>query len=212
MYWFSADYHLSHSNIIRYCNRPFFKPGDLDKNGNWISKEIANKRCTWMNTTIIRNHNARVKKTDIFIHNGDFNFKNTSGGKLGEGNIITAREWEEKLNGTIIRTKGNHENNNGHKIIIENMVIGIGGKRIFITHKPQYCNYNYEINFVGHSHNDFKFKRVENLIGTIFKFKYIDLINIGCDNWNFMPVNFNEIIKEYHQWKNGKINDKGKKI
>ena len=53
--WFTSDPHYSHANIIRYCNRPFMKPGDLDKQGNWISKEIANKRCKQMNITLIRN-------------------------------------------------------------------------------------------------------------------------------------------------------------
>jgi calcineurin-like phosphoesterase family protein len=29
--WFSADFHFGHSNIIRYCNRPFANAAEMDK-------------------------------------------------------------------------------------------------------------------------------------------------------------------------------------
>lgn len=54
-YWFCADYHLSHDNIIKYCDRPF----------NNVEK---------MNSTIIKNHNERVNPEDRVFFLGDFRF------------------------------------------------------------------------------------------------------------------------------------------
>ena len=51
--WFTADFHLGHKNIIRYCNRPF---------------EAVEE----MNHTIIERLNACVKANDILYFLGDF--------------------------------------------------------------------------------------------------------------------------------------------
>jgi len=57
MYWFTADEHLGHKNIIEYCNRPFDN-----------AKE--------MNNCIIDRHNEVVKDNDIVIHCADFTIEN----------------------------------------------------------------------------------------------------------------------------------------
>ena len=53
--FFTADSHLNHTNIIRYCNRPF----------NNVHE---------MNETLISNWNSVVKKNDEVYHLGDFCF------------------------------------------------------------------------------------------------------------------------------------------
>ncbi len=211
-YWWTSDPHYFHSNIIRYCSRPFMKPGDLDPNGNWISKEIAEKRCEWMNTVLIKNHNARVKKGDIVFVLGDFNFNNTKGGKLGEGGLTTATEVEAKLNGKLIHIIGNHTKNNGCKTIILGLLIKFGGKKIWCVHKPQHANLDYSINFIGHIHSLWKFKSIQGKYNPdTDSWDRVDLINVGVDVNNFMPVTFNEIMKSYYMWKRGVLNDLGQK-
>lgn len=89
-YWYLSDLHLGHGNIIKYCSRPF---KDVDQ----------------MNTVLIDNCNSRIKDGDIVYHIGDFCFKNSPGGKDGEGEIFSARSWEKRLNGKWIHIKGNHD-------------------------------------------------------------------------------------------------------
>lgn len=55
MIWFTGDTHFNHTNIIRFCNRPF-------------SDVIE------MNETMIDNWNRIVKPNDDIYHVGDFGF------------------------------------------------------------------------------------------------------------------------------------------
>src|SRR5260370_18823114 len=51
--WFTADFHLGHRNIIRYCNRPFQSTGEMDE-------------------AILGNLNSRVCQSDVLYFLGDF--------------------------------------------------------------------------------------------------------------------------------------------
>lgn len=80
MYFFTADEHYGHVNIIKYCMRPF---SDI----------------TIMDNTLIANHNAIVKSNDITIHVGDF----TLASKEFAQSII------KRLSGQHIFLKGSHD-------------------------------------------------------------------------------------------------------
>ena len=163
--WFTSDYHLGHANIIKYCGRPF--------------KDVEH-----MNKTIITNHNNRVKHDDIVFFLGDFCFRNSKGGKEGEGNIDKAEHYLKQLNGRFVFIRGNHDNNNSLKTCIKSAVIEFGGQEIFLCHNPADCNTKYKINFVGHVHQNWKVQKVKGCM----------LINVGVDVNNFMPVKFDEIM------------------
>jgi calcineurin-like phosphoesterase family protein len=51
--WFTADFHLGHKNIIRYCKRPFDTVEEMDR-------------------IIIERLNSLVKTNDILYFLGDF--------------------------------------------------------------------------------------------------------------------------------------------
>src|SRR5580704_9889068 len=51
--WFTADFHFGHSNIIRYCNRPFQSVEEMDR-------------------TILDRLNDSAKANDILYFRGDF--------------------------------------------------------------------------------------------------------------------------------------------
>ncbi len=174
--FFTADYHLGHFNIIKYCGRPF-------------------KTLEEMNETIIRNHNERVKEGDEIYYIGDFCFKNSLGGKPGEGTPNKASEYLKRLNGRFIFIKGNHDRNNSLKIITESASINYGGKRVYLVHNPDFVSTDYDINFVGHIHQHWKFKRIRR--GE----RITDCINVGVDVNDFKPKTFEELISGYYKWK-----------
>jgi len=58
-YFFTADEHYWHTNIIKYCNRPFKSTEEMDK-------------------TIIKNHNSMVKEEDIVYHIWDFTLRSNA--------------------------------------------------------------------------------------------------------------------------------------
>ena len=183
-YFFTCDYHLGHDNIRGYCNRPFTNVED-------------------MNNTIITNHNQRVKPEDTVFFAGDFCFRNSAGGKKGEGEIHKAEHYLKQLNGRFVFIKGNHDRNNSLKTIIERLIISYGGKRINIVHNPIHADSSYNINFVGHVHNNWMFRKLNHKS---------DMINIGVDQWGFKPVTFEEIMKKYYQWKKSFVKSEEKVI
>lgn len=78
--FFTSDTHFNHTNIIRFCNRPF--------------KDVAH-----MNETIIANWNSVVGPDDIIFHLGDF----CLGGSAEWINVLN------RLNGKIYLIAGNHD-------------------------------------------------------------------------------------------------------
>jgi len=77
-----------------------------------------------MNECLIERWNATVGKNDIVFHLGDFAWR----GK--------AKEIRERLNGTIILVKGNHDKfvvaEDGFIVIEGNLIIG----RLILSHEP----------------------------------------------------------------------------
>ena len=78
--FFTSDTHFNHTNILRYCNRPFKTVGQ-------------------MNETIITNWNNVVGPDDVIFHLGDFCL-----GGAEEWNKIL-----DRLNGRIYLVLGNHD-------------------------------------------------------------------------------------------------------
>jgi calcineurin-like phosphoesterase family protein len=130
-YWFTADTHFSHENIIKYCNRPFKSIGEHDY-------------------FLIQNWNSRIKPEDIVFHLGDFCFKQVK--------QKDAEYYRQQLNGNIIFLRGNHDSNNGIKTCIGDIRIHLGGKELLLIHKPEESCYGYYLCLVGHIHQHWKFR------------------------------------------------------
>jgi calcineurin-like phosphoesterase family protein len=139
-----------------------------------------------MNEKIISNWNSIIKEEDTVLFLGDFCFKNSPGGKDGEGVQTSASEWEKRLNGKIIFIKGNHDVNNSVKSCIKSMSINIGGKEIYLVHDPSEYNKEFKINLVGHVHDKWKIRVIDGVI----------LVNVGVDVWDFKPIDIQDILNE----------------
>ena len=169
----TADFHFGHKNIIEYCGRPF-------------------ETLEEMNNTIIKNFNEMIKPDDMVYHLGDWCFKNSPGGKHGEGVPRKAYWYLEQLNGIWILLKGNHDKNNSLKTKLLSAVVEFGKQKFYLVHNPKDANPNFAVNLVGHVHEAWKIKRLND--------KSI-MYNVGVDVQNFRPVSFEDIITDIHRWR-----------
>lgn len=82
--WFTADTHFGHTNIIKYCNRPFQSSEEMDE-------------------TILERFNSVIKPGDVLYHLGDICWSSYNLGKFF-GRLNTQEVH-------VIR--GNHDNKHG---------------------------------------------------------------------------------------------------
>jgi calcineurin-like phosphoesterase family protein len=199
--FFTSDCHFDHANIIKFCDRPFWRNNDLVGEGKiasrvWVSDKRKIECCQWMNETLVKKWNSKVKNEDIIYHIGDFAFKGSN----------NTRKWEEKLNGSIVHIQGNHDLNNGVKTFIVKCIMEFGNKSILVQHHPphtiqeipEWCDFV----LCGHVHDKWKHKVIEG----------IPIINVGVDVWDFEPVSVESILKYFHLVKNNLVNEKGERI
>lgn len=131
--WFTADTHFTHTNIIRYCNRPFSSIQEHDE-------------------VLIQNWNKVVKGKDTVYHLGDFGFNNTD--KFC--NIIN------KLHGNIYLIRGNHDKqevieHKRFKIVKDVHRFKRDKQEFFLSHYAHrtWPKMNYgAIHLFGHSHGN----------------------------------------------------------
>lgn len=171
--WVTSDTHFNHTNIIKYCNRPFSSVEE-------------------MNETLIKNWNNVVSQGDIVYHLGDF--------ALGNKSLIP--EILGCLNGHINFIMGNHDNLNmmesfeglfGIDTVSLEEVIKVGKKTIIMNHYPFSSlpdpNTNYPIiQLHGHVHS------------TPDKpWRYFDnQYDVGVDNNNFTPISLFDVLETIH--------------
>jgi calcineurin-like phosphoesterase family protein len=130
-----------------------------------------------MNDEIKKRHNEVVKKNDIVINLGDVAFVHKE----------ALKDYMSTINGRNWLIKGNHDNHTdawyldvGFEKVFDMPIIF---KKFFIlSHEPVYLNENMPyVNIHGHLHSQ--------------KMQGNHYINVGVENWNYYPVNFDTIRK-----------------
>jgi len=175
--YFTGCEHYSHSNIIKYCNRPF-------------------ENYEEMNQKIIFNHNQRVKKDDVVYHLGDTILYGKT--KTGNGEQTKAEEIISQLNGHHIWIEGNHDQGNRNTLKTKNqeIILNQNGLKIQLLHDPLYARIDYDLALNSHVHRAWKIKE-------IYYLGQIRLcINVGVDVNKFMPIRLDEVLTIYYRWKN----------
>ena len=179
----TSDSHFGHGNIIKYCNRPWMKPTDLDADGEWVSEEVKRERTRENDETLIANWNSRVQRGDIVYHLGDFAFTKTP---------ADTEAYIRRLNGSIHLIRGNHDKDAVAKAKGFAWVSGeYQGKMVAVDSQDIFCFHTACLiwpkshrgcwHLHGHSH------------GTLPDNPNSLSIDVGVDANNFYPLEFHEV-------------------
>jgi calcineurin-like phosphoesterase family protein len=129
--FFISDTHFSHTNIIKYENRPF-------------------KNVQEMDNQMIKNWNNKVSTKDEVYILGDFAF----------ADINRVSEIANQLNGTKFLIKGNHDKNipyNCFGWVKDYHMLRVDGLKIALFHYPIQvwdCKHHNSLHFYGHIHSN----------------------------------------------------------
>jgi calcineurin-like phosphoesterase family protein/2'-5' RNA ligase len=122
----TSDLHLDHTNIIKYCDRPFI-----------TTKE--------MNKTLINNWNRTIRKKDTVYFLGDLAYGKSS---------KSTDYWLKKLNGKIIFIRGNHDKSDKIKFH-DNYILEYESEKFYLTHRPDDVPKDWKNWAIcGHHHNN----------------------------------------------------------
>lgn len=182
--WFTSDTHFGHTNIIRFCNRPFNSVKEMDE-------------------TIINNWNSVVKPNDIVFHLGDFAFASNARWKQ----LIQA------LNGHIYLIIGNHDEIRypGHQTfdlfegVTSQLIVKIDGQAIYLNHYPFLCyggawHKDAVWQLYGHVHSGPHCEGKDmSRLSVTFPYQY----DVGVDNNNYIPVSWEQVKETINKQVNG---------
>lgn len=141
MWFFTADLHLNHSNIVKYSKRPFMNDfeasllkmvenGSIPINEVTISKETTEL----MTDTIIESINNVVGRRDYLVIAGDFCYSRS---KTRETDVKSLRKRIRCEN--VFLVLGNHDDRKTcakYFQCLENYTFNIDGQKIFVSHYP----------------------------------------------------------------------------
>lgn len=147
-WWFTADNHFGHANIIGYSQRGFNNVDEMDE-------------------VMIREWNNHVRKRDTIVICGDFCLERGKG---------FAERYVSLLNGNKIFVKGNHDHwIRKDKRYAYNKVIG--GIHIYVSHYPYRTwprSFANGWNLHGHTHGNLKpifYNQLDVGVDMVFKYR-----------------------------------------
>jgi calcineurin-like phosphoesterase family protein len=176
--WFTSDSHYGHTNIIKYCNRPFKDAGEMDR-------------------AIVTNWNELVKPEDTIYHLGDVAFASPDRVK----HILSI------LNGYKILILGNHDRSGmkmkewGFNEVHQSLQLELeGGIQANLSHYPYKGtpDNNHKTKFDHKNLKDDGKLLINGHVHTAWKdrpgqFKN-HMINVGVDQWDFKPVSETQLL------------------
>lgn len=171
--FFTSDTHFGHSNIIKYCQRPFNSAEHMDE-------------------VLISNWNEVVSPQDIVFHLGDFCF----------GSDKEWIKILQRLNGTKYLILGNHDlkkiaNSNQIKDYFADinmqMRVVVDKQKMLLNHYPFLCfegGYQNVWQLFGHVHSS---KHSTGLDKERLVHLFPTQYDVGVDNNNYRPVSFAQV-------------------
>ena len=174
--WLSSDLHLDHTNIIKFCNRPFSNVKE-------------------MNEALREAHNSYVKPSDHWYNMGDVTLRR--GGRVD-------REWFvnelKKWNGHKRLIMGNHDHLplKTYAEVFEK-IVGTGRwlDNLWLSHFPIHpaSMSSADACIHGHVHNNqpSSFPPVVKIDKKTQRVSYLPYINVSIEAINYRPVSLEEV-------------------
>jgi calcineurin-like phosphoesterase family protein len=112
MYYFTADWHLGHENVLKFCKRPFADLQDMEH-------------------TLIQNVNRTLKITDTLWMLGDTFWVMPNNER---------REILGRLNCRVVLVRGNHDGKiramSTNATILDYAIVQLGNTEVSVSHYP----------------------------------------------------------------------------
>jgi len=187
--YFTADTHFHHTNIIKYCFRPFKTSLEMDE-------------------TMIANWNYVVGPNDIVFHLGDFVFHKSYS---AQKQMDETSRLLNQLNGKKHLIIGNHDGRGTRRCSDWESVDDILQVKCFGEQSIILCHYAMLVwnkshhgssLLHGHSHGTLGTKLDVHNFGKEFSIVYqiLSLADVGVDSWGFSPVSY-KVIKSFLDYK-----------
>ncbi len=182
--WFTADTHFGHSNILKYCNRPFLNDEESrlledDPRGSWrVSRESLARH----DDALIEAINRSVAVDDTLWILGDFCW-----GKYRE-----AKRYVDRIQCDRVHLVwGNHDDRTVGQAFtktIEQGMIRVQDQRIWLNHYPMRSwdgRFHGSWHLYGHVHGRFSAEDAEK--------PWSLTRDVGVDVCNYAPISFEEL-------------------
>ena len=185
--FYSADFHLGMTDILRFEARPF---KTIQKMDEALIRSCNQRAKVYYKTDAAGNQ--IVVDRDTIIHVGDLcSYKSDRG---NAGSELKPQEIVSQIGATFINLRGNHDLNNKVKSVGSSMITSLGKKQphVFFCHFPSYdtrCDplpRGVCLQLCGHVHR--KWKHCLDVTNGILN------INIGVDVWGYKIVSEEEIL------------------
>ncbi len=201
--WFTADLHLGHGNIIKYCQRPFLTDEErerarTDPRGRWrVSEETVRRH----DNALIEAINTGVGADDVLWVLGDFCW----------GGLAEAREYRDRIRcGNVHLVWGNHDQRSIRPVFgkaLEQGMIQVSGVDIWLCHYPMRTwdrRFHGSWHLYGHVHG--RFVAEDNRNPTMLT------RDVGVDACNYLPLSFEDLqhymaprIEQFQKHKEGMV-------
>ena len=182
--WFTADLHLGHGNIIKYCDRPYLSDAERarasdDRRARWSVSAVCRH-----DDALIDTINTRVGEEDTLWVLGDFSLS-----PLEEAAAYRSRIHCRNVN--LVR--GNHDLPSYDSLfqrVIDQGMIKHQGQKIWLNHYPMRSwdkAFHGTWHLYGHVHGRLAEEDEAN--------SRLLVRDVGVDATNFEPVSFSELVE-----------------
>ncbi len=184
--WFTADLHLGHGNIIKYCQRPYLSDDERYRcsEGEGAGWKVSRETIERHDAALIGAINERVAPGDVLWILGDFCL----------GTVEEAAAYRERIFcRTVNFVRGNHDAPGYDALfsrVIDQGMIKVQGKKIWLNHYPMRSwdkSFHGAWHLYGHVHGRLQEEDAKNQRHLVR--------DVGVDACDYVPLSFADLEK-----------------